>query len=95
MEILSNIGSFFSDLFHRVECYFQPEAQACTTPSREAADHFEPIPPLEHARLEELIRESQPVRVGCYIEMHRVPDFNAQRMEELIRQHPPAPAPRH
>ena len=95
MDFLSNIGSFFSDLYHSVECYFQPSAEACTTPSREAADHFQPVAPLEHLRLEELVRESQPVRVGCYIEMHRVHEFNPQAMEELIRQHPPAHAPRH
>jgi hypothetical protein len=91
VNFLSNIGSFFSDLYHSVECYFQPNAEACTTPSREAADHFQPVAPLEHVRLEELVRESRPVRVGCYIEMHQVREFRPEKVEELRRLAPTAP----
>ena len=91
MDFLSNIGSFFSNLYHSVECYFQPNSEACTAPSREAADHFQPVAPLEHVRLEELVRESRPVRVGCYIEMHQVREFSPQNIERIRRQIPPAP----
>jgi len=80
MDFLSNIGSFFSNIFHSVECYFQPEAEACKAPAQETAgDHFEAIKSLDHARLEELIHQSQPVRVGCYIEMHEVRDYGSLR----------------
>jgi hypothetical protein len=97
METLSNIGSFFSDLYNAAYCYFKPSDQACTASSPEAAaDHFKQVQTIQEVRLQELIHQSEPVRVGCYIEMHQVPNLNIHQLEEAVRQHrAPASKPRH
>ena len=89
MDFLSRAGSYISDLFHQARCYFQPEAAACTPPPRtaKAADRFEPIH-LEEVRLREIIRETEPVRVGCYIQMHQVHTPTPEQIEALRRSLP-------
>ncbi len=85
MDFLERVSHFF----HEAYCYFVPGAESCSAPApapesaAQSEDQFQPLPPLQGQRLEELIRESQPVRVGCYIEMHQV-----HSGEMLIRRRP-------
>jgi len=83
VDFLQRIGNFF----HQAYCWIAPGAESCAVPAQEQAashpDQFQPIQPLQSQRLEELLRESQPVRVGCYIEMHQV-----HTGEMIIRRRP-------
>ena len=86
MDILSRISDFFSNIYDAAYCYFQPEEPVCRPSEMEAsADRFEPVKPIEARRIEDLVRESQPVRVGCYIEMHEIREVRIEELRQLPR----------
>lgn len=86
MDFLSSVGSFFSNLINTAYCYFNPSDSSCAPAPREASvDRFEPIRPIEARRLEDLVRESRPVQVGCYIQMHRVREFHPEQISNSVR----------
>lgn len=97
MEILRNIGNFFSEIYQSAVDYINgteasPAAQTAAQP-----DRYRTIE-LREVQMQELIERSQPVRTGCYIQMHQVP--NHHRLQEALRRQlppttpPAAPAPR-
>lgn len=89
MDFLSRISDFFSDIYDAAYCYLQPEEPICRASEMEASsDHFEPLKPIEARRLEDLVRESQPVRVGCYIEMHQIREVHIEELRQLPREIP-------
>ncbi len=77
----SKVGSYFSELLHSAYCYFKPDAESCAAPqSAVQTDSYQQVE-LREIKLQELIQTHQELRVGCYIQIHRVPDFEAIRRQ--------------
>lgn len=74
MDFLSRASSYISDLFQSAYCYFNSEEASCAaTQSAAPADQYRQVE-LREVQIQELIETSRQVPVGCYIQMHRVPE---------------------
>ena len=78
MDFISRAGSFISDLFHSAYCYFNSEEASCAAPQSAAqTDSFRQVE-LREIQIQQLIETSRQVPVGCYIQMHQVPNFEGR-----------------
>lgn len=78
MDFISRATAYVSDLLHSAYCYFDSDAESCAAPQQSAqGDHYQQVE-LREVEIHHLIETSRQVPVGCYIQMHQVPKFEAR-----------------